>query len=435
MPERGLLFEAIRDATDPIAVFDRVVQQCLTLVPHADGASLEMRVDVDTLEYVAASGTLAPFIGLQLSVHKSFSGLTARTGEVQLCQDARIDERVSAEAVAATGVISMLCVPLSDRRENAAVLKVSARTADAFTEDDERTLRRLAGFLSVTLGAAQQIASATANVMKTASVETGASELDDSSLRTARFVANVMTPGLADRIDAAGLMDDVLNTGALKMLLQPVFNLETGEMRGLEALARFPNSEHSPDWWFDLAHRVGRGVDLEILAARRALELLPQIPEPLRLSINTGPEAAVDPRFVELFDGIETERITVELTEHTVVDDYPHLLRVLESLRARGISLSVDDTGSGYSGLSHIRQLLPNVIKLDRTLTTGIDRDPVCQALATALVAFAERINAIVIAEGIEHAEEAETIRGLGVGFGQGYFLGRPAPVGHWFPS
>lgn len=431
MPERTLLIEAIRDATDPIAVFDRVVQQCLTLVPNADGASLEMRRDAGTLEYVAASGTLAPFIGLRLSVYASLSGLSARSGEVQLCHDARNDSRVNTEAVAATGVVSMLCVPLGSEPETAAVLKVSSRTAHAFNDTDTQTLRRLADFLRITLGAAQEIASATAKVMKG---DAGADGADaEAALRTARFVANVMTPGLTDRIDAANLIDEVLETGDLAVVLQPVFDLGTGAVHGFEALARFPRSEHAPDWWFALAHSVGRGVELELLAVRRALDLLPLIPAPIRLSLNTGPEAVVDPGFIALFDGIDSQRITLELTEHTFVEDYPHLLAVLGRLRGRGIALSVDDAGSGYSGLSHIRQLLPDVIKLDRDLTTGVDTDAVRQALATALVAFADRIGAVVIAEGIEHAAEAETVRELGVRYGQGYFLGRPAPVDRWF--
>lgn len=432
MPERALLFEAIRDATDPVAVFERVVHQCLTLVPQADGASLEIRRDAETLEYVAASGSLAPFVGLRLNANSSLSGLSSRTGEVQLCHDARTDSRVNAAAVAATGVVSMLCVPLSSEQDAAAVLKVSSRDAHAFTDEDAGTLRRVADFLRITLSAAQQIASATAEVMHDATTSSLRSQ-SEASLRTARFVANVMTPGLADRIDAANLIDEVLEGGSVSMALQPVFNLNTGATRGFEALARFPGSEQSPDWWFKLAHSVGRGVELELLAARRALELLPQIPTPLRLLLNTGPETAVDPRFLALFDGLDTDRITVELTEHTAVQDYPKLLAVIAELRRRGLALSVDDTGSGYSGLSHIRQLLPDVIKIDRDLTTGIDTDPVRQALATALVAFAERIGAIVIAEGIEHAAEADAARDLGIGFGQGYFLGRPAPIENWF--
>lgn len=434
MPERALLFEAIRDATNPVAVFERVVLQCLTLVPHADGASLEIRRDADTLEYVAASGTLEPFVGLRLSAHTSLSGLASRTGEVQLCHDARNDPRVNAAAVAATGVVSMLCVPLSDEQNAAAVLKVSSREANAFTSEDERTVRQVAQFLRITLNAAQQIASATAEVMEGTLNAGGLSE-SDAAMRAARFVANIMNPGLADRIDAANLIEHVLDTEAVTMVLQPVFDLANNSIRGFEALARFPESDQSPDWWFALAHSVDRGLDLELLAAGKALELLPRIPEPARLSLNTGPETAMNPRFLQLFEGMDTSRITVELTEHTAVHDYPELLRVIAELRRLGIALSVDDTGSGYSGLSHIRQLLPDVIKIDRDLTTGIDADPVRQALATALVAFAERISAIVIAEGIETAAEADAIRELGVGYGQGFYLGKPAPVDTWFTA
>lgn len=143
-------------------------------------------------------------------------------------------------------------------------------------------------------------------------------------------------------------------------------------------MARFPHSDHAPDWWFSLAHSVGRGVELELLALQHALGLLPRIPPLTRISVNTGPETALDPRFPALFEGVDTHRITIELTELTLVEDYPRLLAVIKGLRNKGIALSVDDAGSGYSGLSHIRQ--------------------------------------------------------LGVGFGQGYRLGRPAPVDFWYP-
>lgn len=95
------------------------------------------------------------------------------------------------------------------------------------------------------------------------------------------------------------------------------------------------------------------------------------------MALHTGPETAVDLRFNALFDGIDTSRITVELAGHKLVEDYPRLLGAIAALRRRGIARSVDDSGSGYSGLSHIRQLLLDVIKLDRDLTAGINMDAV----------------------------------------------------------
>ena len=98
-------------------------------------------------------------------------------------------------------------------------------------------------------------------------------------------------------------------------------------------------------------------------------------------------------------------------------------------LRRMGALISVDDAGSGYSTLTHILMLAPDIIKLDRELITGIDLDPVRRALVTSLVSFAGETGAKILAEGIENADELETVRSLGVLFGQGFHLARPAPL------
>ena len=86
MPNHQPLHEAIRIAGDPLAVLQRIVQEALVLLPQADGASLEVRRDMDVLEYLSAAGTLASHVGLQLPVQDSFSGLSLRTGRVEVCQ-------------------------------------------------------------------------------------------------------------------------------------------------------------------------------------------------------------------------------------------------------------------------------------------------------------------------------------------------------------
>lgn len=145
--------------------------------------------------------------------------------------------------------------------------------------------------------------------------------------------------------------------------------------------------------------------------------------------ILTLTEMVLSDGFVALLERAPLDRLTIELTEHSAVADYGRLVDVLRPLRSSGVRLSVDDTGSGYSGLVHIMQLLPEVIKLDRQLTTGVHQDPVRQALATALVTFAGRIGASVVAEGIEADGEAQVMSALGVGYGQGYLFGRPSPA------
>jgi len=98
-------------------------------------------------------------------------------------------------------------------------------------------------------------------------------------------------------------------------------------------------------------------------------------------------------------------------------------------LRDRGIRLAIDDAGAGFSSLRHIVRLSPDFIKLDITLTRDIDADPARRALATALISFASEIGATIIAEGIETRSEFETLRALGVAFGQGFYLARPAAL------
>ena len=101
----------------------------------------------------------------------------------------------------------------------------------------------------------------------------------------------------------------------------------------------------------------------------------------------------------------------------------------LRLLREQGARLAIDDAGAGFASLQHIVRLSPDFIKLDITLTRNIDADPVRRALATALISFASEIGADIIAEGIETEAEFQTLRGLGVPFGQGFYFGDPAPL------
>lgn len=111
------------------------------------------------------------------------------------------------------------------------------------------------------------------------------------------------------------------------------------------------------------------------------------------------------------------------------VPDYAALLAVLQPLRAQGMRLSVDDAGSGYAGLSHILQLQPDVIKLDRSLIVGMHADPVRRALATAMACFAGSIGVEIIAEGLERQDDVDCLRQLGIRQVQGFLFWRPMPL------
>lgn len=263
----------------------------------------------------------------------------------------------------------------------------------------------LAGFLAVTVCAASRLAAVTAEVLSDletidTTVQTGL----DRQQATARFVAAVMTPGLVDRVELQDRVQAVLQEEALDMLVQPIVDLRTGRMVACEALSRFRSPlNEPPDWWFSAAQQVGLGVELELLALRRALALLARVPQPLRL--------------------------TLELTEHDAVADYERLLTVLHQLRDQGMRLAVDDAGSGYSGLTQILHLQPHVIRLDRVMVAGLPNDPVRRAMATALATFGGEIGVEVIAEGVEEQAEADCLLQLGITHVQGFLYWPPLSI------
>lgn len=225
-------------------------------------------------------------------------------------------------------------------------------------------------------------------------------------------------------------IDQALAPGGLAMVFQPVADLATGETVGVEALARFNVEPHRPpDEWFDEADRVGRGAELELAAICAALSRFGELPSHAFLAVNASPTTATLPELEALIARHPADRVVLELTEHTKVDDYDGLLAALDRLRKLGTRIAVDDTGAGYAGLQHLLRIHPHVLKLDTALTHGIDSDPVRRSLAAALVTFASETNATIIAEGIETAEELATLQRLGIPWGQGFHLARPADL------
>ncbi|GAA2487858.1 EAL domain-containing protein [Winogradskya humida] len=223
---------------------------------------------------------------------------------------------------------------------------------------------------------------------------------------------------------------EILDAQAIQPTFQPVVSLKDGVVKAYEALARFDGTRfENPVDAFAAASSVGLGVELELLAVERAFEYLNEMPAGAFLSANLSVEALLTPRVHAMLLRHADAGIAIELTEHAQVHDYPALIAVTERLRAAGILIAVDDTGAGFASLSHILQLRPDIIKLDITLTRGIDTDPVRAALARSLVGFAQDIGAVLIAEGIETRPEHDRLKSLHVQLGQGYFLARPGPL------
>ncbi len=130
-----------------------------------------------------------------------------------------------------------------------------------------------------------------------------------------------------------------------------------------------------------------------------------------------------------VLEGVNLQRIVLEITEYAPIRDYSHFRKALDPLRKQGMRLAIDDAGSGYSSFKHILELEADIIKLDITLTQNINSSHRKYLLATALCAFSKAINCIIVAEGVETVEELNSLKGLGVDRVQGYLLGRPMPI------
>lgn len=214
---------------------------------------------------------------------------------------------------------------------------------------------------------------------------------------------------------------------AFGMLFQPIVELGGGTMVGAEALARFGGLPYRPpNAWFAEADAMSLGTDLEVVAVDKALEGLLDLAPDVYLSINVSPATLVDARFSEVISNADPTRLVLELTEHARVGDYDRLDRAMKTFRSAGMRVAVDDAGAGFASLRHILKLRPDLIKLDMSLIRDINLDPFKQALATSLISFGEKCNATIVAEGIESEAELRMLVELGVGYGQGWFLGEP---------
>ena len=226
------------------------------------------------------------------------------------------------------------------------------------------------------------------------------------------------------------LVDRAITGELIRPAFQPIVDIQRGVIAGYEALARFVDGPAAgPDEWFARAFERGRLAELDAATLRAALAHRDQLPLNTYLSVNVEPVALVAPVVMrELQAHAPLDGIVLELTEHGAVTDWVRVAGAVDRLRAMGALIAVDDAGAGYSGLQQILTLRPQFLKLDRSLVTGVDTDEAKAALVEMLGVFANRIDAWVVAEGVETASEAERCRRLGVPLAQGWYYAAAAP-------
>lgn len=229
-------------------------------------------------------------------------------------------------------------------------------------------------------------------------------------------------------------IESVLDKNELILHAQPVIELNTGNPIGYELLSRISSeTTWPPDIFFDDATHVGLRKETTIRTIENAIDALKAIPDNFFISINLSPTDIINYELMELISGLPMERIVFEVTEHEMINDYSLLKSMVARLRKHGIRFAVDDFGAGYASFRHILSLVPDIIKMDMSLTRDIHQDPHRQALTNSLVQFAKQCGFMIIAEGVENDQELFTLRNLGIECAQGYLFSHPQPVEDFF--
>ncbi|WP_315771712.1 EAL domain-containing protein [Rhodococcoides kroppenstedtii] len=217
--------------------------------------------------------------------------------------------------------------------------------------------------------------------------------------------------------------------GGPRVVFQPVCATADLAIVGYEALSRFPAGSGSPVTWFADAETVGLRVQLEMAAITNALRDSTALPAEAFLSVNASSATLVSSELAAAMTAhLPVRRLILEITEHDRIDDYASVRAAIAALRAAGVMISVDDVGSGYSGLRQLVELEPAVVKLDASIVRGVDRDPMRRAAAVSITTFTREIGARSVFEGVETEAELAVAAEVGADMVQGYLLGRPAP-------
>ena len=246
-------------------------------------------------------------------------------------------------------------------------------------------------------------------------------------------VAALLGPAMAERDRAAALrrtIGAVLASRAFHPVFQPIVDLESGETVGYEALTRF-DSRQRPDLCFADAWSVGVGEDLELATLEDAVAAARRLPAGLWLSLNVSPRLLVDPERLRSVVLTADRPLVLEITEHEAIEDYAALRKAVGA-RAQAGPVARGAAGAGGANFGHIIELRPDFVKLDISLVRGVNADLGRQAMVAGMRHFAGTAGCRLIAEGVETEEEARTLAGFGVEYGQGYHLGRPEPVEVW---
>jgi EAL domain-containing protein (putative c-di-GMP-specific phosphodiesterase class I) len=250
-----------------------------------------------------------------------------------------------------------------------------------------------------------------------------------------------MHAAIRDRHELASELQRAVELDQLRLVYQPIVELETRRMAGAEALVRWDHPERgtiAPGQFIEIAEEngsilpIGRWVLREACRQTGAWQREGAVPDDLFLSVNVSAREIQQAGFVEGVretldeSGIDPRRLVLEITETALLRATPSTIATLDDLRGLGVRVVIDDFGTGYFSLSHLRQFPVDLLKIASEFVQGSDTGDRSSALAGAIVALGRSLDISTVAEGIETVAQAERMRALGCTYGQGYLFSRP---------
>ncbi|HEV7187008.1 MAG TPA: bifunctional diguanylate cyclase/phosphodiesterase [Blastococcus sp.] len=254
--------------------------------------------------------------------------------------------------------------------------------------------------------------------------------------------ADGMAEAARRRADLAQDLARAVDAGQLAVHYQPTVRLTDGRTTGFEALVRWNHPERGlvpPVEFIPLAEETGAitGIGRWVLgeALRQGAAWTAGTGTPLRMAVNLSPRQFQDGDVVAdvvaalVETGFPAEQLTLEVTEGVLVRDVDAVVTQLESLRALGIRIAIDDFGTGFSGLSYLRHLPADIIKIDRSFVSDLPTGRSATTLITSIVELARTLGLDVVAEGVETEEQRLALCELDCAQAQGYLFARPEPA------